>query len=443
MKEKELLEQMCGHALEMSLKKGAQHARVTAVRDVSSGLTVLNDSLERIQNAVESALMIHLFVDGRFGTCSTNNTDPAGIDTLLDDAIASVRLLTPDRCRILVPPGLRYEGPPLYSAYKGKISPATKKAKVFQCAADVYGKEPSLINVTVNYTDYRRCVHMADSAGLNCTSEETWYGLSAECAVKGTGDTRPSDWDYNGGVMPKTLGLGTDNPCKCSVNALNRALAKRNPRKIASGRYAVVVENRVASTLVNPVIKAISGNALQQHNSYLLNKLGERIAAPALTLTDDPHRKGFPGYRFFDSEGMATAKRTVIDSGRLNMYFLNTYYANKMQMPPTISSPSLLTCNGGSGDSAFLAGLMKNGIFVTGFNGGNCNTATGDFSYGIEGFFVQNGQITYPVTEIVMTGNMIDLWNKFAAAGNDALTTSSWQIPSLLFEDIELAGISK
>ncbi|HHV02721.1 MAG: metallopeptidase TldD-related protein [Bacteroidales bacterium] len=441
MKEKELLEQMCGYALEMSLKKGAKQARVTAFRDVSNGLTVLNDSLERIQNAVESALMIHLFVEGRFGTCSTNRTDPAGIDKLLDDAIASVRLLAPDNCRTLVPSVLRYEGSPLYSAHRGEIGTAIKKSRVFDCVASVHGKNPSLISVTADYADYRRWVHMVDSAGLNCTSEETWYSLSAECSVRGKGDKRPSDWNYMGGIKPGAIGIGSEAPCRCAVNALERALAKRDPRKTASGKYSVIVENRVASTLLGPVIEAMSGNALQQQNSFLLNKLGERVASPVLTLTDDPHRKGNPGYRLFDSEGMATVKRTIIDAGRLNLYFLNTYYANKMKMNPTISSPSLLLLKGGHGDVASLAGLMKNGIFVTGFNGGNCNTATGDFSYGIEGFFVQDGQIAYPINEMVMTGNMTDLWNQLTAAGNDALTTSSWQIPSLLFESIEFAGI--
>lgn len=112
-----------------------------------------------------------------------------------------------------------------------------------------------------------------------------------------------------------------------------------------------------------------------------------------------------------------------------------------MQMPPTISSPSLLFVKAGKGNSATFAGLIKNGIFVTGFNGGNCNTATGDFSYGIEGFKVENGQITYPVNEMVMTGNMLDLWDRLLAAGDDALKTMSWQIPTLLFDNIEFAGL--
>ena len=172
-----------------------------------------------------------------------------------------------------------------------------------------------------------------------------------------------------------------------------------------------------------------------------LGKLEQTVASPVLTLIDDPHRKGYPGYRLFDPEGMATLRRTVIEQGKLNTYFLNTYYANKLKMQPTISSPSLLTMPGGKGNALSLAGSVKNGIFVTGFNGGNCNTATGDFSYGIEGFRVENGQITKPVNEMVMTGNMLDLWKKLVTTGDDALKTTAWQIPSLLFDNIEFAGL--
>lgn len=426
--------------MESAIRKGADRVRVTAVRDVSRGMTVLNDSLEKIHSAVESALHIHLFVNGRFGTCSTNRTDPAGIDTLLDDAIASVKLLAPDPCRILVPEELRYKGPPQSSAHRGDIGTRAGKELLFSCTGAVFGKMDSLISITADYGDNRRWLHLSDSEGLNCTSEETWYSLSAECSVKGGGDTRPSDWDYQGGIHPGAIRKAS-TPRECALTAYKRAYAKRNPRKVPGGRYPMIVENRVASTLIAPLIDAISGSTLQQQNSFLMHKLGKRIASPSLTLTDDPHRKGFPGYSLFDSEGMATATRVVIEKGHLNMYFLSTYYANKMKMPPTVSSPSLLVLPGGKGDPAFFADSVKSGIFVTGFNGGNCNSATGDFSYGIEGFFVENGRITHPVHEMVVTGNMPDLWDRFLAAGNDALTTSAWQIPSLLFDNIEFSGL--
>ncbi|HOO42395.1 MAG TPA: TldD/PmbA family protein [Bacteroidales bacterium] len=441
MNEKERLEQTCLYALESSLRKGAGKVRVSALRDVSNGLTVLNDSLEKIQSAVESSLTIQLFTDDRYGSCTTNGTDPARIDKLIDQALASVRLLAPDTSRSLVPASLRYSGPPSQMAHNGDVSTDTKKTLLFDCAESVLQKEPSLINVAVDYSDYRRHIHIMDSGGLNCSSEETWYSLLAECAVKGANDTRPSDWEYTGGFLPDALGIESGRPSDCAVRALKRAMAKCNPVKIRSGKYKAIVENRVASTLLGPVIQAASGSSLQQQNSFLLNRLGQTIASPVLTLIDDPHRKGYPGYRLFDSEGMATVRRTVIEKGKLNIYFINTYYANKLQMQPTISAPSMLTLPGGKGNAESLAGFVKNGIFVTGFNGGNCNSATGDFSYGIEGFRIENGLITNPVNEMVMTGNMLDLWEKLSATGNDALQTSTWQIPSLLFDNIEFAGL--
>ncbi|MFA5301311.1 MAG: TldD/PmbA family protein [Bacteroidales bacterium] len=441
MNEKEWLEQTCRYALESSLRKGAGQVRVSALRDVSNGLTVLNDSLEKIQSAVESSLMIQLFTDGRYGSCATNRTDPALIDQLIDQALDSVRLLAPDPCRTLVPAALRYDGPPSKMACNGEISTEAKKTLLSECADGVFGKEPLLISVTVDYADYKRRTQIMDSTGLNCSSEETWYSLTAECAVKGEGDTRPSDWEYSGGFHPEAVGIGSGIPSGCAIRALQRALAKRNPVKIRSGRYPAIVENRVASTLLGPVIQAVSGSSLQQQDSFLLGRLGQTVASPVLTLIDDPHKKGEPGYRLFDHEGMATVRRTVFENGRLNTYFINTYYANKLQMQPTISSPSLLTLPGGKGNAGSLAGSLKNGIFVTGFNGGNCNTATGDFSYGIEGFRVENGQITNPVNEMVMTGNMLDLWEKLLATGDDALKTTAWQIPSLLFDNIEFAGL--
>ena len=214
MKQKDLLKQMCSYALEMSLKKGATHARVAATSNNANGMSVLNDSLETIEKAVDSSLTLHLFVEGRYGTCSTNKVDPSGLDKLLDDAIASVRLLAPDPFRKLVPAELRYEGDPLYSAHRGSVDTGVKKAFLTGCAASIWGKDPALISITAGYSDYRRWLHLADTDGLNCTSEETWYSLSVECAVRGRGDARPSDWDYQGGIRPEDIGMVLRNTWK-------------------------------------------------------------------------------------------------------------------------------------------------------------------------------------------------------------------------------------
>mgnify|MGYP000665536330 FL=1 len=146
-------------------------------------------------------------------------------------------------------------------------------------------------------------------------------------------------------------------------------------------------------------------------------------------------------FRSFDSEGIATQQRKVFDQGILQTYYIDTYYANKLGTQPTVSSPSILTMPLGTKDMNGLVASVDKGVLVTGFNGGNCNTTTGDFSYGIEGFLIEKGQLTQPVNEMNITGNMLTLWSSLAETGNDPRFSSSWRIPSLLFDGVDFSGI--
>ena len=160
-----------------------------------------------------------------------------------------------------------------------------------------------------------------------------------------------------------------------------------------------------------------------------------------LILKDEPHLARTMGARYFDNEGVATQPRTVFDKGVLRTYYIDTYSANKMGVQQTISSPSILTMELGTQDlDGLIAGVDK-GIFVTGFNGGNCNSSTGDFSYGVEGFLIERGKLTQPLSEMNITGNMLSLWSHLAAVGNDPCPVSSWRIPSLLFTEVDFSGL--
>ena len=437
------LKDMAQYALTSALRKGVEQVRVTAMQDVSDSFTVRNDKLEKLYQAGESSLFIHLFADGRYGTCSTNRPEEKEIDRLLDTAIASTRLLAADPYRVLPPAEKCYNG--LIRSGGGlpsdPLSVEAKKKTAFECAAGVWGTDPSLVHVTADYSDSRSCLYIIDSQDLYCFSSDTYYSLSAECAVNGPHNTRPSDWYVKGGITPDAIGIGESAPDNCARLALERALAKRAPGKIPSGYYNMVVENRAASTLLAPVIQAMSGSALQQGSSFLLNMLGKQIAASHFTLKDEPHLPNEPGRRYFDSEGLATKPRTIIENGILNLYFLSTYFAGKMQMTPTIEGPSVLQLEGCEKDLHSLFQKAGKGVLVTGFNGGNCNGTTGDFSYGIEGFLFENGDILRPLNEMIISGNMKDLWLRFLSAADDALHYSAWQIPSLLFENIAFAGL--
>jgi PmbA protein len=202
----------------------------------------------------------------------------------------------------------------------------------------------------------------------------------------------------------------------------------------------MVVDFLNSSRVFYPVLSALYGSALQQKNSFLLNKIGEKIGSPKFNLVDDPHLPKTTGARYFDYEGVATKKRTIFDKGILREYFIDTYNSKKMDIPQTISGPSTLILQPGDKDLAQLISAQKRAIFVTGFNGGNQNSSTGDFSYGIEGFLIENGVTTQPVTEMNITGNLIELWKNLIETGNDPRLSSSYRIPSLVFADVSFSG---
>ena len=225
------------------------------------------------------------------------------------------------------------------------------------------------------------------------------------------------------------------------TKALERVLRKIGQRKVASGKYTMVVDNRNYGQLLSPVINALYGSAIQQKNSFLLDKIGQQVMGEHVILRDEPHLTRTLGARYFDNEGVATQPRTVFDKGVLRTYYIDTYSANKMGVQQTISSPSVLTMELGTQDlDGLIAGVDK-GIFVTGFNGGNCNSSTGDFSYGVEGFLIERGKLTQPLSEMNITGNMLSLWSHLAAVGNDPCPVSSWRIPSLLFTEVDFSGL--
>jgi PmbA protein len=176
-----------------------------------------------------------------------------------------------------------------------------------------------------------------------------------------------------------------------------------------------------------------------------------------LTIFDDAHLIGAAGSRYYDGEGVATKPMKIIENGIINFYFINTYHSKKLELPVTVDGPSVLTCNMEDQPTTFNnqsllpANKDKNleyilskcgkGIFVTGFNGGNSNSSTGDFSYGVEGFYFENGKVLFPIKEMNVSGNIITLWNNIIDIGTDPRNTSRWLIPTLAFDSVDFSGI--
>ena len=253
--------------------------------------------------------------------------------------------------------------------------------------------------------------------------------------MKDEGDARPSSYWYDSSLYYDTLiksGIGT--------KALERSIAKLGQQKIASAKMPMIVDFMNANRLVSPLINAINGSAIQQQNSFLLDKLNLKVLGDNITLIDDPHLPKAVGARYFDREGVATKQMPVFENGILKTYYIDTYYANKLETSRTIDSPSILTMPLGNKDLDALVTSVDKAILVTGFNGGNSNSSTGDFSYGVEGFLIEKGKLTQPVNEMNITGNMLTLWSNLIEIGNDPRLSSNWRIPSLLFDNVDFSG---
>ena len=147
---------------------------------------------------------------------------------------------------------------------------------------------------------------------------------------------------------------------------------------------------------------------------------------------------GVGGARDVSNEGVATQERTIVNEGILNHYLVDPYYGKKLKMEPTINNISILRAEMGSHTTAQLIGALQKGVYITGFNGGNCNPTTGDFSYGVEGICIEHGELTQPFSEMVLTGNMLQLWQQLIEVGNEMRTCTAVQLPSMLFEGLSL-----
>lgn len=428
-------------ALQMAREAGATHARINLERDIENSATVINNEVDKLLSSSGSTLFLQLFIDGRYGSSSTNMLQIDALRDFIRKSVEAARMLSKDECRTLPDPAICFSGEPVdlkqYDPSIVNLTTGERIERALQCSREIWGKHPKLLSVEAEWGDDVEYNYSADTQGFEGETLQSSHTISANVSIKGRGDEKPESWWYESGICREAA-----NVEGCSTKALQRGLNALNPKRIKSGRYNVILENTVSSKFVSPLLKALNGAYLQQESSFLKESLGKRIFAENFTIFDRPHLVGMSGSRLFDADGVATQDRTIIDAGVVNTYFINTYFANKMHCPVTVDRPSVLQFgfDGKLSVDQMIASLGQ-GVLITDFNGGNCNDSTGDFSYGIRGFWFDRGEIVHPIREMNITGNMITLWRGLVAVGDDPRLSSRWALPSLCFEGVNLSGL--
>jgi len=426
-------------AMNHALKNGAQQAAVSIANAVNSSVEVREQKIDKLEQAIQSNLSIQLFVDGKYSAHSTSRLKKEDLARFIEEAIEGTRFLAEDEFRSLPDPELYYKGEAIdlksFDKHFDAVEPQEKINLALETEKEIQGTDERIISVSAGYYDYLNERVMVSSNGFEGDTTNSVFGIYTSVSVKG-GDARPE-----AGWNESSITYGDLKKSGIGKIALERALKKIGQKKIASGTMPMLVENKQIGRLFGPLINALNGAQIQQKNSFMIDKLATKVVSDKLTITDDPFIVGGRGSRLFDNEGLATKKRTIFDSGVLKNYYIDTYYGKKLNLKPTSGGTTNLVFETGSHKLDELIASLDKGILVTGFNGGNCNGSTGDFSYGIEGFLIENGKLSKPVSEMNITGNMLTLWSKIGEIGNDVNENSSWRTPSILFEDVDFSGL--
>ena len=401
---------------------------------------ILRDGkVEKMLRATSISLAINLYLDGREGFFYTNDLRPESVSDFIRRAYETTCLLEPDESRTLADPSRYYKGggPDLqnFDASLSEIDPKEKIQLMQDIAAEVQGADKRIISMQTRYMDRQHQAHYLISNGFDGCEQTSYCTLTSLITVEGEGGQHPMDgWGETRLFFRQMPHTGI------APIALRRTLNKIGQRPAPSGRYRMILESPCTGNFLQPLLNAMNGQALQQRTSFLLGKLGEQVVSPLVNIVDDPLQPGTRGAIHFDYDGVATQRRELFTEGRLQTYFIDTSMGRKLGMKPTTQGIHHLVMEPGRESLDDVIADSNRAILVTDFNGGNCDPVTGNFSYGIEGFLIENGSIVQPVSGMNVTGNMLDVWQRLSRVCNDADPWETELIPTLSFDDVAFGG---
>ncbi len=397
---------------------------------------------ENIKEASTKSLSLEIYIDGRYSSMSTSDLRKEALKEFIGRAVAQTKLLAEDPHRSLPDPKY-YQGrqnvdlemvDPEYKSWSPESRHTFVKAIEDACLAK--GGE-KVISVEASTTDGYSESLLVASNGFDGYSESTYFTGVAQMTAKDEGDRRPADYGAAAALHRKDL----VKPEQIGDEAARRTLALFGQKKIKTETLPIIIENRVASRVGSGFLGAMFGRAIQQKQSFLADKKGQKIASEVLTVIDNPLVQRGLGSTTYDGDGFAAQKRTMIDAGVLKEFYIDWYYSRKLGWEPTTGSTTNLIVPPGKRSVAEIMKDLGRGILITGFIGGNSNSTTGDLSIGIVGQLFEGGAPVQAVSEMNMADNHLKLWTRLIEVGNDPYSFSAARMPSLVFRDVVVSGI--
>jgi PmbA protein len=427
-------------ASDYALKKGASQASVSISRSRSVQLEVREQKVETIRESTDNNLSLQIYRDNKFSGHSTNNLQKTQLERFISEAVEATAYLSPDPDRELPDPSL-YPADlstdlGLYDPAHADVSPEFRieqSMKTEQLIRDGY---KDILSANASFNDNTSEGVRVHSNGFEGEFISSYFGAGASVTILDEG-SRPAGGFFAGGRFLDKL----PSSDLIAEKALFDTLRQRGQKQIKSGKYNMIVDNRVAGNLMWRLFQPMTARSIQQKNSFLLDKIDTPIASEFLTIIDNPLIVGGLASRLYDTEGIAARSRTMVDKGVLKAYYIDNYYGRKLGMTPNGGSASNIIMSYGDRNQDQIIAAQEKAILITSFNGGNANGTTGDFSFGISGQLIENGKIVQSVNEMNISGNFQNLLKQLTETGNDPYTYSSMQTPTMVFQDVDFSGL--
>jgi PmbA protein len=397
--------------------------------------------VEQATEATTRGLSLSILADDRYTNSSTSDLRPDALDTFVRRCVEAARVLEPDPDRRL--PDAAWCGRGVTEEALDQDDPAWARRTAEDRARQATEIEESLLNsgrddvisATSYVADGRSEVVRVQSNGFADATRGAWFSASSEITLA-EGDKRP---EASAHYACRHL---SDLPAVGLVahEAVERVEQRLGAKPAPSGAYAMLLENRVAGQILGSLGGPLSGAALHEGRSCLADRLETAIASDVLTIVDDPTIPRGLGSRPWDGDALVAKPMAVLERGVLQTYYVSVYYGRKLGVPPTTGGRSNWVVAPGTRSPAAIARDLDQAILVTGFIGGNSNSTTGDFSYGIRGLLLERGEVVAPLSEMNVSGNLLRLLGQLEEVADDPWMWSSIRSPTLLFRDVQFSG---
>ena len=435
--------------LERARGKGATEADAFVVEDQSFSAQVRMGQVDTVKHARDQHLALRVFVGRSSAAASTSDLSRDSLGRLVDEAVTLARITAPDPLSGLADPAALARGTRdlgLDDPHGHDLAPEDKIDLARRCEAAALAFDARITNSEGgDFGDGHARYAYATSHGFAGDYRSSSFSLSASPLAAANGEMQRDGWYH---VTRKRAEL--DAPETIGRTAAQRALRRLGARRVKTAEVPVIFDPQMAATLIRHIAGAASGPSLYRGASFLLDRLGETIAAPSVTIVDDGTRPGGLGSRPFDGEGLPTQRTVLVDRGVLTSYLLDSYSGRKLGLPSThhaardgsgvtVSTTNLYLAPGEISPDALIRSV-KSGLYVTELIGFGVNGVTGDYSRGAVGLWIENGELAYPVEEITVAGNLLEMFRAVEGVGNDLVFRDRTAAPTLLIGRMVVAG---